>query len=65
MTADHDALFKNLIASFFREFMEPFLPQAHALIDYSALKFLSQELITDIPAGGKHYVDIPLFQPSV
>jgi len=58
MTTDHDALFKKLITSFFQEFMALFLPEAHTLIDYSDLKFLSQELITDITAGEKHYIDI-------
>ena len=58
MTVDHDALFKKLITNFFQEFMDLFLPEAHCLIDYSNLKFLSQELLTDISAGEKHYVDI-------
>ncbi len=58
MAVDHDALFKKLITNFFQEFMDLFLPEAHCLIDYSNLKFLSQELLTDISAGEKHYVDI-------
>jgi predicted transposase YdaD len=58
MVTDHDTLFKKLITSFFQEFMALFLPEAHSLIDYSELKFLSQELLTDITAGEKHYVDI-------
>jgi len=55
---DHDAIFKELITNFFKEFMELFFPEAHALIDYSDLTFLAQEIITDITAGEKHYVDI-------
>ncbi|SMB93167.1 conserved hypothetical protein (putative transposase or invertase) [Thermanaeromonas toyohensis ToBE] len=58
MPIDHDAIFKELITNFFKEFMELFFPEAHALIDYSELTFLSQEIITDITAGEKHYVDI-------
>ncbi|MGB9783100.1 MAG: Rpn family recombination-promoting nuclease/putative transposase [Moorellaceae bacterium] len=58
MPVDHDAIFKELITNFFKEFMELFFPQAHALIDYSDLTFLTQEIITDITAGEKHYVDI-------
>ncbi|HBT47956.1 MAG TPA: transposase, partial [Peptococcaceae bacterium] len=58
MPVDHDRLFKELLTTFFREFMELFFPEAHALIDYSDTRFLSQELITDITAGEKHYVDI-------
>ncbi|MDK2817641.1 MAG: hypothetical protein PWR22_2270 [Moorella sp. (in: firmicutes)] len=38
--------------------MELFFPEAHALIDYSDTRFLTQEIITDITAGDKHYVDI-------
>ncbi|MCG0279047.1 MAG: Rpn family recombination-promoting nuclease/putative transposase, partial [Thermanaeromonas sp.] len=58
MAIDHDAIFKELITNFFKEFMELFFPEAHALIDYSELTFLSQEINTDITAGEKHYVDI-------
>ncbi|MGI9952910.1 DUF4351 domain-containing protein [Moorellaceae bacterium AZ2] len=58
MPIDHDAIFKELITNFFKEFMELFFPEAHDLIDYSDLTFLAQEIITDITAGEKHYVDI-------
>jgi hypothetical protein len=58
MPVDHDRLFKELLTTFFREFMELFFPKAHALIDYSDTRFLTQEIITDITAGDKHYVDI-------
>ncbi|WP_406678059.1 Rpn family recombination-promoting nuclease/putative transposase [Moorella sp. ACPs] len=58
MPVDHDRLFKELLTTFFREFIELFFPEAHALIDYSDTRFLTQEIITDITAGDKHYVDI-------
>ncbi|OIQ52713.1 DUF4351 domain-containing protein [Neomoorella thermoacetica] len=58
MPVDHDRLFKELLTTFFREFMELFFPAAHTLIDYTDTKFLTQEVITDITAGDKHYVDI-------
>jgi predicted transposase YdaD len=58
MAIDHDALFKKLITTFFPEFMALFLPEAHTLADYSDLRFLSQELMTDLAGSEKHYVDI-------
>ncbi|WP_338835715.1 hypothetical protein [Neomoorella thermoacetica] len=42
MSIDHDRLFKELLTTFFREFMELFFPEAHALIDYSDTRFLTQ-----------------------
>ncbi|BCV20685.1 hypothetical protein [Moorella sp. Hama-1] len=35
MSIEHDRLFKGLLTTFFREFMELFFPAAHALIDYT------------------------------
>jgi len=58
MVTGHDALFKQLLTTFFQEFMALFLPEAASLIDYSELRFLSQELITDVTGGDRHYVDI-------
>lgn len=58
MNVDHDGLFKKLLTTFFAEFIELFFPEIHSLIDYSSLKFLSQELITDVTEGEKHYIDI-------
>jgi len=55
---DHDRLFKELLQTFFSEFMQLFFPAAHQAIDFSCLKFLQQELYTDITAGEKHVVDI-------
>jgi len=58
MSIDHDRLFKELLTTFFKEFMELFFPQAHALIDYGNMRFLAQEIFTDVTEGEKHYVDI-------
>ena len=58
MAVDHDRLFKELLTTFFQEFMELFFPAANDLIDYADTRFLTQEVITDITAGDKHYVDI-------
>ena len=58
MNVDHDGSFKQLLTTFFAEFIELFFPEAHNLIDYSNLKFLSQEIITDVTAGEKRFIDI-------
>jgi len=58
MSIDHDRLFKELLTIFFKEFMELFFPEAHALIDYGNMRFLAQEIFTDVTEGEKHYVGI-------
>ena len=55
---DHDRLFKELLESFFAEFLALFFPEAHAAVDLSHLRFLQQEVFTDVTAGEKHVVDI-------
>jgi len=55
---DHDRLFKELLQTFFVEFMQLFFPDACRFIDFRHLKFLQQELYTDVVAGDKHVVDI-------
>jgi len=58
MALDHDRLFKELLTTFFKEFMEAFFPEAYEYLDYSYLEFLPQEIITDVTAGEKNEVDI-------
>ncbi|MEW5920426.1 MAG: Rpn family recombination-promoting nuclease/putative transposase [Bacillota bacterium] len=55
---NHDRLFKELLTNFFQEFMEAFSPEAGRMLDYSSLEFLSQEILTDVTAGEKKYIDI-------
>lgn len=55
---DHDRLFKELLENFFVEFMELFFKEASCFIDFSHLKFLSQEVFTDVTVGEKRAVDI-------
>ena len=55
---DHDRLFKELLEVFFTEFMELFFPEAYAAIDPGHIKFLQQEIFTDVTRGDKHRVDI-------
>ncbi|MBU9724234.1 MULTISPECIES: Rpn family recombination-promoting nuclease/putative transposase [Bacillaceae] len=55
---DHDRLFKELITTFFEEFMMLFFPNAYEHIDFKELRFLSQEIFTDVTEGEKHVVDL-------
>ncbi len=42
-TNPHDELFKDLITSFFKEFMQLFWPEESKQIDFRTVKFLNQE----------------------
>lgn len=55
---DHDRLFKELLTTFFVEFLELFLPEVREYLDADSLEFLPQEIFTDVTAGRKHIVDI-------
>jgi hypothetical protein len=55
---DHDRLFKELLETFFAEFMELFFMEACQAIGFTHLKFLQQEIFTDVTAGEKHSADI-------
>jgi predicted transposase/invertase (TIGR01784 family) len=55
---DHDRLFKELLETFFEEFITIFFPELHRVINFSGLRFLQQELFTDVTIGDKHRVDL-------
>lgn len=58
MAIDHDRLFKELLQTFFEEFVLLFFPDMHEHIDFNHLSFLSEELFTDVTAGEKYRVDL-------
>jgi len=58
MSIDHDRLFKELIQTFFEEFILLFFPHIHEHIDFRHMSFLSEELFTDVTAGEKYRVDL-------
>ncbi|MCX8047273.1 MAG: Rpn family recombination-promoting nuclease/putative transposase [Anoxybacillus gonensis] len=58
MAIDHDRLFKELLTTFFEEFILLFFPHVHEHIDFRHLSFLSEELFTDVTAGEKYRVDL-------
>ena len=41
----HDQLFKQLIETFFEEFIEAFFPDLHEQIDFKEVTFLSEEVL--------------------
>lgn len=54
----HDQLFKQLINTFFKEFLELFFPEVHNHIDFPSIKPLSEELFTDLIEGESRRADI-------
>jgi hypothetical protein len=58
MSIDHDRLFKELIQTYFSEFIHLFFPQVYEEIDFEQLTFLSEEVFTDIVTGERRRVDL-------
>lgn len=54
----HDQLFKQLIHTFFAEFLELFFPEVHRYVDFSSIKPLSEEMFTDFIEGESRRADI-------
>jgi predicted transposase YdaD len=55
---DHDPLFKELLRTFFVEFIELFLPDVAVYLDASTIEFLDREVFTDLGGGERHEVDL-------
>ncbi|MEH2199589.1 Rpn family recombination-promoting nuclease/putative transposase [Nostoc sp.] len=55
---DHDRLFKELLSTFFVEFLDLFLPQVASQIDRNSIHFLPQEVFTDVTSGEKKEIDL-------
>ncbi len=55
---DHDRLFKELLTTFFVEFIELFLPEVAAYLNPTSLVPLDKEIFTDVTAGDKFETDI-------
>jgi hypothetical protein len=54
----HDLLFKQLIHTFFKDFLEVFFPDVHDAIDFLSVKPLSEEVHTDMFEGSTRRLDI-------
>ncbi len=55
---DHDQVFKELLRTFFREFMELFFPHVAARLDFERVTFLDKETFTDLPHGEQREADL-------
>ncbi|MBC6431925.1 flagellar assembly protein H [Nostoc sp. HG1] len=55
---DHDRLFKELLSTFFVDFLDLFLPQVASQIDRNSIQFLPQEVFTDVTSGEKKEIDL-------
>ncbi len=55
---DHDRLFKELLSTFFLEFLDLFLPSVTTYIEPESLTFLDKEVFTDVTAGEQYEADL-------
>lgn len=55
---DHDALFKLLLTTFFREFLELFAPELAAVLDPEPLVFLDKESFVDLLDPDRREADL-------
>lgn len=57
-TASHGQRFKQLLESFFADFLRLFAPATAARLDLTAISFRSGEIFTDIPQGERRTADV-------
>jgi predicted transposase YdaD len=55
---DHDGMFKQLLRTFFIDFLELFVPRVLEDLDQSSIEFIDKEIITDVAARERHEVDL-------
>lgn len=55
---DHDRLFKQLLSTFFLEFLDLFAPELAREVEPGSVEFLDKETFTDAVAGDHHIVDL-------
>ena len=51
---DHDRLFKELLTTFFGEFIDLFLPELARYLEGDSIEFLDKEVFTDVTAGERY-----------
>jgi hypothetical protein len=57
-STSHDQSFKELISTFFIEFLELFVPKMAAMIDPTSITFLQQEYFVDLVEGETKIIDL-------
>lgn len=55
---DHDRLFKELLLTFFVEFIALFLPEVLTYLEPDSVTFLDKEVFTDVTAGERYETDL-------
>jgi hypothetical protein len=55
---NHDRLFKELLTTFFVEFLDLFFPSILEYLDTDSIQFVDKELFTDLERGEKKIMDI-------
>jgi len=55
---DHDRLFKQLLSTFFLEFLQLFAPELAEEVEAGPVEFMDKETFTDAIAGDRHIVDL-------
>ena len=55
---DHDQLFKELLSTFFIEFLELFYPQVASAIEPDSVRFLPQQYFADLNTGELKIIDL-------
>jgi hypothetical protein len=55
---DHDRLFKELLSTFFLEFLELFFPSVLQYLERNSLVPIDKELFTDVTSGEKYEADL-------
>ena len=55
---DHNKLFKQLLTTFFLEFLELFAPEFFAAVDPQSLEILPHEYFTEIEVGERKAMDV-------
>ncbi|BAW96226.1 hypothetical protein NIES970_11500 [[Synechococcus] sp. NIES-970] len=55
---DHDLLFKELLTTFFWDFLALFAPEVLEAAERDSLTFLTQEVFNDLPGQARRNVDI-------
>jgi hypothetical protein len=55
---DHDRLFKELLTTFFWEFIDLFFPEITVYLERDTITFIDKEVFTDVTAGEKYEPDL-------
>jgi hypothetical protein len=55
---DHERLFKELLTTFFGEFIELFLPEVATYLEGDSIEFLDKEVFTNVTAGERYEADL-------